>query len=453
MLNTIAYADQKNEKTSFSQSGNEDSSVSSIKYAIWIYIGLLLFEGALRKWILPTLSGPLLLVREPIAIYILYLSIKKGFLYAHKYVLLTWLIGYISFIATMISGHGNWSVAIFGLRILWIQFPLLFIIGKVFDRKDVVLLGKLLLYVSIPMTVLMTIQFYSPQSAWINRGVGGNEAGGGFDGAMGFFRPPGTFSFINGLFLFYGLTAAYIFYFWLSSKDLVNKKTLILATICLMAAVPLSISRTLLLMVGICAFFALIAAAFNAKYLPKIVLAMVGLSVLFMALSNVGFFKTALEAFSVRMETAGAVEGGAKGIFLDRFLGGMLNSLSDTGKLPFFGLGLGMGTNAGTQLLTGGVNEYLIDEGEWGRLIGEMGFLFGLAAIIIRLVLIGEFAVKTFKCVRAGDFLPWLLFGNGFMLILQGQWGQPTSLGFSVLIGGLIIASYKKRPDETIQYF
>ncbi len=35
-----------------------------LKKGIWLYFFLLLFEGALRKWVLPSLSAPLLIVRD-----------------------------------------------------------------------------------------------------------------------------------------------------------------------------------------------------------------------------------------------------------------------------------------------------------------------------------------------------------------------------------------------------
>ena len=41
---------------------------NSLKIAIWLYLLLWIFEGALRKWILPSLATPLLVVRDPIAI-------------------------------------------------------------------------------------------------------------------------------------------------------------------------------------------------------------------------------------------------------------------------------------------------------------------------------------------------------------------------------------------------
>ena len=47
-----------------------------IRYLIWTYFWLLLLEGALRKWVLPDLSNPLLLVRDPVVLAIYALSLQ-----------------------------------------------------------------------------------------------------------------------------------------------------------------------------------------------------------------------------------------------------------------------------------------------------------------------------------------------------------------------------------------
>ena len=49
-----------------------------IKKLIWVYFLLLLFEGALRKWFLPGLSQGLLIIRDPIVIWIYYLCYAQG---------------------------------------------------------------------------------------------------------------------------------------------------------------------------------------------------------------------------------------------------------------------------------------------------------------------------------------------------------------------------------------
>ena len=151
----------------------EKFSLQSLKNGIWIYFFLLLFEGALRKWILPGFSTPLLIVRDPLAIWLLFKAIQKGLLPTNGYVKLMVLISIVAFISTLSFGHQNLYVALFGLRILLIHFPLMFVIGKVFNRKDIIKLGRIVLYISIPMLILKILQFYSPQSEWVNRGVGG----------------------------------------------------------------------------------------------------------------------------------------------------------------------------------------------------------------------------------------------------------------------------------------
>jgi hypothetical protein len=50
----------------------------------------------------------------------------------------------------------------------------------------------------------------------------------------------------------------------------------------------------------------------------------------------------------------------------------------------------------------------------------------------------------SYRRLSGGDLLPWMLLSFGILNIPQGQWAQPTSLGFSTLIAGLIVASLKE---------
>jgi hypothetical protein len=49
-----------------------------LKRGIWAYFILLIFEGALRKWIFPGLSNALLLVRDPIALWLVIVWLVRG---------------------------------------------------------------------------------------------------------------------------------------------------------------------------------------------------------------------------------------------------------------------------------------------------------------------------------------------------------------------------------------
>ena len=440
VLNDLSYSINKIDKSNRSilKFNNTSRANTFLKTGIWIYFFLLLFEGALRKWLLPGLSTPLLIIRDPIAIWLIFYSWRKGIIISNIY--LTWIIciSIIGFFSALFLGHKNLVVALFGVRIFILHFPLVFIIGKVFTAADVVKLGKAMLIIAIPMTILVVLQFYNPQSSWVNRGIGGDMEGAGFSGAKGFFRPSATFSFTTGAVQFYSFLSCFILYFVFKS-ELVNRLLLIVAIISLLVAVPLSISRTLLFQVIITFVFSFIAISRNPKYLGKILLGSVFIMIILLVLTNVSFFVIALEAFTDRFETANEIEGGLKGVFLDRFLGGMVGSLSGNDAIPFWGYGIGMGTNAGSKLLTGGI-AFLISEGEWGRIIGELGPLSGLIVIMLRVIFCLKITVACYNRVLLNDFFPWILLSFGFIIILQGQWAQPATLGFSTLVTGLILA-------------
>lgn len=425
----------------------EKDPLKTLKIGVWIYILLLIFEGALRKWGLPALSQPLLVVRDPVAIWVLAIAWDKGLLLANKYLSSMLVLGVLATITSLIVGHGSISVAFYGARILLIHFPLIFVIGAIFTREDVIKIGKVILWLSIPLAILTALQFYSPQSAWVNRGVGGDEAGAGFSGALGFFRPSGTFSFTTGNALFFHLVACFIFYFWVSNSK-INKILLIASSAALLIAIPLSISRTLFFSVFVSLFFTIVAVSGSAKNLSKLFMAAIFIVLLLIGLGETEFFGTAIKAFTHRFETAGKIEGSLSGSILNRYFGGLIEALTDTDGLPFFGHGIGMGTNAGSAMLTGD-RAFLIAEGEWGRLIGEMGIVLGILTILVRLAFSFSLLLKSFFELRLGNILPWILLSFALLVIPQGQWAQPTTLGFSTVIGGLLLASLNTLENET----
>ncbi|MDP5158895.1 MAG: hypothetical protein NWQ07_09985 [Flaviramulus sp.] len=419
----------------------EAKIINLLKKGVWLYFFLLIFEGALRKWFLPFLSTPLLIVRDPVAIALIFMCWKHNIIKANVYVLVMTLITMISFAASLVFGHGSLSVAIFGARILIIHFPVIFIIAKVFDLEDAIKMGKVMLVLTIIMAILIGLQFFSPQSAWVNRGIGGDTAGAGFSGADGYMRPPGTFSFTTGNVMFFSMAACYIFYFWLA-KVKINRILLIAATVALLAAVPLSISRTLMFSIAVTFIFTIIAVASRPKLILRMLVFAIFAMLILVVLGNTDFFGTATGAFTNRFEAANRVEGGMSTTLFDRFFGKMIHAISGS-DLPFFGYGLGMGTNAGSALLTGKAN-FLIAESEWSRLIGEMGFILGVFILILRAIFCADISIKSYKSIKLNNILPWLLLSFGITVILQGQWAQPTVLGFSTLIGGLILAASKK---------
>lgn len=427
--------------------GTDTQTIKLLKRGIYAYLILLIFEGALRKWVLPELSAPLLVIRDPLAIWLIYISWKKNLIPYSGYLAAMLVLAVIGVATTLVVGHGNFSVTLFGARILLLHFPVMFVIGGIMDREDVIRIGKLILIISLPIVILTALQFYSPQSSWVNRGVGGDVEGSGFSGAMGFFRPSGTFSFTTGNSLFFSLVACFVLYFWISNTK-VNRILLLLATVGVLASIPLSISRSLFFSIMVTLVFTVMAISRKPEYFSKLLLAVIAVMLLLAILSQTSFFNTATAAFTSRFENASSVEGGVASSLIERYFGGMISALSDTNALPFFGYGMGMGTNAGSAILTGD-RAFLIAEGEWGRLIGEMGVLLGLGVIVVRLAFCIYISLASLRRLKFEDFLPWILLSYALLVIPQGQWAQPTSLGFSTLIGGLLLASLKSRYNKT----
>ncbi|CAM3420731.1 hypothetical protein [Flavobacterium chungbukense] len=409
-----------------------------IKTAIWLYFFLWIFEGALRKWILPSLATPLLIVRDPIAIYLIYKAISLKVKFLNGYVVLGFIITMLSFIITLTFGHANLFVGLYGARIMLLHFPLIFIIGEVFNKEDILKMGKAFLWINILMSLIVYFQFISPQTAYINVGLGG-EGSAGFSGALGYSRPSGTYSFITGLTFFYVAVSVYIFYFWLS-KEKCSKILLIASTAALIFALPLTISRGTVMGVLVVGFFAIIGASTGIKQVLKIlliVLLFVGLVLILNATTSI--FSVGTEVFLTRVDNAN--EGGTiKDSIFMRMYDNFKDPIVDLLKKPLFLGNLGMGTNAGAQMLAGNRN-FLISEGELGRLAGEQGLILGALLIGLRMVLSIKLLISSVKLPSQDKLLPVIFCGTAVLAIAQGQWAQPSILGSAVIVSGLLIAS------------
>jgi hypothetical protein len=418
----------------------------TIKIAIWIYFWLWLLEGALRKWVLPGFATPLLVVRDPVAIFILYMAFKQQLSFINVYIKIAWFSTLMCLSLALLIGHQNIFVAVYGARIMLLHFPLIFIMGMVFTKSDVEKLGRIMLMLAPLMTMLIALQFNSPQSAWVNHGIGGDVDGAGFSGAMGYLRPPGTFSFISGVQMFYPLLAVYIFYFWLS-KSKCNHFILVVATGSLLFALPITISRTAVFWVLLIALGAFIGVFIQGKtkVLWRFIVVVVGVFLLILVAQNNAFFQLSSEVFLTRVDQANQGGGLQESMGL-RMLEALIGPLGNLQSYPLIDGRLGMGTNAGASLL--GKTGFLISEEELGRLFGERGIILGLVIYLVRAILTISLVFAAVRSLRRQELLPWLFLTLVFFSLYQGQWAQPTSLGFAVLVTGAMMASLKDNSQK-----
>lgn len=401
-----------------------------------LYFLLLIFEGALRKWFLPGLATPLLVVRDPVVLVIYFLALRQGVFPINSWVGGAVLLSVASSLLTLTAGHGNPIVLAYGLRANFLQIPLIFIIGYAMDRATLRFVIRGLLWLSIPMTFLIVAQFFSPPEARVNVGVGG-EGTASFDGIGGRNRPSGTFSFITGVVGFY----TFAFAAWLAAlfdKRHASPVLLALSGIAILAAIPLSISRLLLVSVALVALGSV--AAFVrmpgwGRQVPRLIM-VVGISAL--ATSQLPFFGEAVDIMGQRIDEAGRIEGGSSG-FIQRISMDLLGPFIHTGFDPI-GVGLGAGTQGGGQMLVGERGFYG-GEGEWWRLLFELGSILGTAFIAMRFWLTIKLGLCGWRMLARANPLPWFFVLASGLLVLNGQWGQPTALGFAVFGAGITLAA------------
>jgi hypothetical protein len=118
-------------------------------------------------------------------------------------------------------------------------------------------------------------------------------------------------------------------------------------------------------------------------------------------------------------------------------------------QAPLFGYGLGIGTNAGANILTGH-SMFLLTEGEWSRIVLESGKFLGLAYIFWRVALTGYIGIICIRVLKLGNLLPLFLFSAGAVSMFNGQFGQPTILGFAVITLGLTLAATKEEGKDSV---
>jgi hypothetical protein len=161
------------------------------------------------------------------------------------------------------------------------------------------------------------------------------------------------------------------------------------------------------------------------------------------ATSLIGTVQEAQEAFEVRWHEANEIESqgeGALEALRQRTQSGTLDEIKRAFDQPVLGHGIGLGTNVGAMRVSG-FQDFLVSEGAWGNLIGELGPLLGGAALFVRLALAWLMLNLALRELRRDNPLPMLLSGLAVVGMVIGTTSQPTSLGFIVICSGVMLAA------------
>lgn len=426
-----------------------------IKYLIWGYVWLLVFEGALRRWIFPGLSDALLLVRDPIAILIFFMGFPILLNESNRsWFLSIFLFGIISCTTAMLFGHQDWLVTLWGARAPLLHFPLIFIIPEVLTKQDFWKFRKFFFILALPMTILLIFQFICPPEHWVNIGTGG-EGTAGFGSVFGKARPPGTFSTITGTNNFYMLVAAFLFSSFSESKKPFPLYGWLIPA-CSLTALIFSISRGQIVRFSFLVIGFFISNAITKKA-KNFLIFFLGIGFIFFLSFRIliqnDLAQDALFVTTTRWEGAnageasqvGATEKSNSNIFqailyrlhLDAFL-------DNFQKVSFFGYGIGIYSNPARFRIPEKTGLMLREVGDEENALAhstlELGPLLGIIFLVWKFSFLIDTWLKVYRsAVKNKNPHGIIFFFLSFHFFVSFLLDQPNILGFAVFSLGLTL--------------
>jgi hypothetical protein len=430
----------------------------------FIYL-LLIFEGAVRKWMFPSLGQVLFFVRDPFVLAAYVIAFRHGFfprgngflLAGMAFGLLAVLLVGVQILSPAASSGGA-MLAAYGWRNYFFYIPLAFVIGEAFQRADKERLVRWTLILAIPTGLLAFLQFMSPLDSPINVGFGGGKElqFRGLTTDSEHTRPMGLFTSDIGQKEFTVSALAMAFSLWLlpAARRFMKLPILLVVTCAVLVCLAVCGSRAALVHSGM-VMIAAIACAFvipGSGVSARAVIWPTIICVVAVALYPI-LFPAGFEALTYRWAHASAVESrafGGLGIF-GRALYGFVDFFSLMGDTPLAGYGLGLAGNArltlGIQIegFTGWA------ESDWARQIVDLGPVVGLMFIVYRIaftVWLGMHALSGAR--RTREPLPLLLFAFVGIDLLYGLLtGHGTVNGYVWLFTGFCLAAARPATATT----
>lgn len=437
---------------------------NKLRYLIWVFIILTISEGILRKWLLPSLSTPLMASKDLFSAIIVILGYKYGFVRS-KWADMSVILGCLTFWTTMTLGHQNILVAIWGCKILWFGIPLCYVIKNVFKPKDIAKIMTGTLVLTITNAIVMLFQFTSPAGTWINKLPAGetvkeNLLSLSAAESSGAIRPSGIFAHTTQISLFCPFALGLILFYLFRNKELPDlykvPRWLIPASLIAFVIVAIcSVSRTIIFSsIAITLFILFFLFKNRQSYIFRLLLIA---PVLCFVLYQIPLINKGVENMANRFESASSsTNSSAAGDFYRRIVEYNVNALIDPRDFkgnppPFFGHGQGLSTQVGGRLAGVGKNSSGFSLAEWDalRIMLESGLIFGWLIIFNRLGCVLSNFTMVLRQYRKQKILPLCLYGSFLVgFYFYTQWGNSFQLAFSCLSAGIFMAVCKNNIIE-----
>lgn len=434
-----------------------------VELIILIYV-LLILEGAVRKWLFPTLGDALFFVRAPIALLIYWIAFSAGLWpRPNKYLAAgIALAGAAAMLAPLQLLLGNYSaqhalIAAYGWHNYFLYLPLAFIIGEQVKWPDLLRIARVSVWLLIAVTPLVLIQYYSPADSIIVRGTAELEQyqfiGLGFGGER--IRPMGLFTSSVGQQVFVASGLAFVLgvMFVHRSERRMALSTLALAALCAVLMIGFGGQRGLVVHAGLVMAFVLFAAILVGKRsaVSNAFLMLIGLGACTLAYATllVDVYSEFADRFSGANEVENEIFGG--GGSMGRIAYELIHFLLVLDDAPVQGYLIGIAGNAATVLEWVVLPESAMlwsGPGGWAedgltRNIVELGLVLGPLFIAYRFALLAWIMGRALTAVRAtGHVLPLALVGFSVPLLAYLQMtGHGTLVGYTWMFVGFSLAA------------
>ena len=426
-----------------------------VRLVFAVYL-LAIFEGALRKYVLPEFGQYIFFVRDPFVAWA-YVIATRWQLWPRGEALwrvTQWaaVLGVVLLILQIAFGPPSdlrLLLGVYGWRAYFFYTPLAFLVGATFEREDLRRLARLTLLLAVPISLLVTAQFFSPTGAPINVGTAEDKLLQ-FQNLVvdtAHVRPAGPFSSNVGQGQFDTTAFAMLLALVImpAARRRLGLPTLVAGGAAVMTCVALSGSRGTILQTAMILLFALPLALLvregatraRAALIPAVL--GIGAVLLYPIV-----FPESFAAFTLRWTTAAHNESDIGGVF-GRGLLGFTDFLRLTDAVPPLGLGLGFGGNAAVLLKAtiDGVQPGVYAETDYARHMVDLGVFFGVAYMLFRFAFVAWLLRRSVRATRrSGDPLPFMLFAYAGYVILLGQiTGNGSANVYGWLFTGVCIAA------------
>jgi hypothetical protein len=428
--------------------------------AVWAIYLLAIFEGVLRKYVAPQFGQFIFFIRDPFLIYAYFLATRFK-LWPRGSVLLKVSLGMAvggALLLLVQSAVGSFSetrllLGGYGWRNYFLYIPLACVVGAQFRTPDLLRFARVTLWLSVPIALLVALQFASPPDAPINVGFAAEKElqFKGMTVTADRVRTTGPFTSTAGQQQFVATAFALLVALLLlpATRRRMGLVALLIVGGGVLSCVGFSGARGTVLQCGLAILFALLIGVLGrgVKLKAKAIYLPLALATVAVVLYPI-FFPDALAAFLARWNQASADEARIEGGVFGRALLGFTDFIRLIGVVPALGYGLGYGGNASFLLgaTIDGVMPSRLAETDFSRHMVDLGPLLGMGFIAFRFALAIWLAQSVLKATRrAPDALPMMLFSYAGYVVLLGQiTGNGTINVYGWLFVGLTIAASRE---------